>query len=93
MTLTPTEDLAKIHVTVADRDFGTIGSAHLSPDLLHARFLDADSAPAVPTAGTQPARAVGNAVERELAEAAHPTRTGSERASARSRPSSSNAGR
>lgn len=40
LTLTPTEDPAKVQVTVAERDFGAIGSAYLSPDLLHARFLD-----------------------------------------------------
>ncbi|MFE2941520.1 hypothetical protein ACFXKG_21040 [Streptomyces sp. NPDC059255] len=28
-------------MTVAERDFGTIGSAYLQPDLLHARFTDA----------------------------------------------------
>lgn len=32
-------------MTVAERDFGTIGSAYLQPDLLHARFLDAGAAP------------------------------------------------
>jgi prevent-host-death family protein len=41
VTLTPTADPSKIQVTVAERDFGTIGSAYLQPDLLHARFTDA----------------------------------------------------
>lgn len=51
LTLMPTEDPAKVQVTVAERDFGTIGSAYLQPDLIHARFLDAGAAPsAAPTA-------------------------------------------
>ncbi|MFF7145728.1 DnaB-like helicase C-terminal domain-containing protein [Streptomyces sp. SID2888] len=41
LTLTPTPDPAKVQVTVAERDFGAIGSACLQPDLLHARFTDA----------------------------------------------------
>ncbi|MEV0227139.1 DnaB-like helicase C-terminal domain-containing protein [Streptomyces sp. NPDC050704] len=45
LTLAPTEDPAKVQVTVAERDFGTIGSAYLQPDLLRARFLDAGAAP------------------------------------------------
>ncbi|AJE80381.1 ATP-binding protein [Streptomyces albus] len=48
LTLTTTETPSKFKVTVAERDFGTIGTAYLRPDLLHARFLDtgpADSAP------------------------------------------------
>ncbi|WP_256122983.1 type II toxin-antitoxin system prevent-host-death family antitoxin [Streptomyces sp. LUP47B] len=44
LTLTPTEDPARVQVTVAERDFGTIGSAYLQPDLIHARFLDAGTA-------------------------------------------------
>ncbi|WP_280883402.1 DnaB-like helicase C-terminal domain-containing protein [Streptomyces pseudovenezuelae] len=76
LTLSPTEDPAKVRVTVAERDFGTIGSAYLSPDLLHARFLDAGSAPAVPAVGGQPARPLGSAIERELAEAALPYTSG-----------------
>ncbi|WP_405968972.1 type II toxin-antitoxin system prevent-host-death family antitoxin [Streptomyces sp. NBC_00988] len=76
LTLTPTEDPARVRVTVAERDLGVIGSAYLSPDLLHARFLDAGSAPAVRTAGEEPARPVGSAVERELAEAALPYTSG-----------------
>ncbi|WP_406465018.1 hypothetical protein OH768_53760 [Streptomyces sp. NBC_01622] len=76
LTLTPTEDPAKVQVTVAERDFGTIGSAYLSPDLLHARFLDAGSSLAAPTAKDQPAPLRGSAVERELAEAALPYTSG-----------------
>ncbi|MDV9168578.1 type II toxin-antitoxin system prevent-host-death family antitoxin [Streptomyces sp. W16] len=75
LTLTPTQDPAKVQVTVAERDFGTIGSAYLSPDLLHARFLDA-SAPAARRTGEEPARPLGSAVERELAEAALPYTSG-----------------
>ncbi|WP_406132228.1 DnaB-like helicase C-terminal domain-containing protein [Streptomyces sp. NBC_00989] len=76
LTLTPTEDPARVQVTVAERDLGAIGSAYLSPDLLHARFLDAGSTPTVPTAGDQPPRPPGSAVERELAEAALPYTSG-----------------
>ncbi|MEW1648913.1 type II toxin-antitoxin system prevent-host-death family antitoxin [Streptomyces sp. NPDC091219] len=75
LTLTPTEDPARVRVTVAERDLGAIGSAYLSPDLLHARFLDAGSAPAR-TASEEPARPVGTVVERELAEAALPYTSG-----------------
>ncbi|MFD4878575.1 DnaB-like helicase C-terminal domain-containing protein [Streptomyces sp. NPDC058420] len=76
LTLTPTEDPARVQVTVAERDLGTIGSAYLNPDLLHARFLDAGSAPAVRMAVEEPARPLGTAVERELAEAALPYTSG-----------------
>ncbi|MFJ9381650.1 DnaB-like helicase C-terminal domain-containing protein [Streptomyces sp. NPDC101455] len=76
LTLTPTEDPVKVQVTVSERDFGTIGSAYLSPDLLHARFLDDGSTPIVAAAGGQPARPLGSAVERELAEAALPYTSG-----------------
>ncbi|MFE1961012.1 hypothetical protein [Streptomyces sp. NPDC059479] len=44
LTLVPTADPSKVQVTIAERDFGAIGSAYLSPDLLHARFLDATAA-------------------------------------------------
>ncbi|MGP4048882.1 DnaB-like helicase C-terminal domain-containing protein [Streptomyces sp. 2A115] len=47
MTLTATTDPSKVQVTVTERDFGTIGSAYLQPDLLHARFTDAPQSPAV----------------------------------------------
>ncbi|MFK0110174.1 DnaB-like helicase C-terminal domain-containing protein [Streptomyces sp. NPDC091217] len=77
LTLAPTEDPSKVQVTVAERDFGTIGSAYLSPDLLHARFLDAGSAPVARTGDDAPAqKSVGSAVERELADAALPYTSG-----------------
>ncbi|MGX5183074.1 DnaB-like helicase C-terminal domain-containing protein [Streptomyces avermitilis] len=76
LTLAPTEDPSKVQVTVAERDFGAIGSAYLRPDLLHARFLDAGTAPAVRTPGEEPARSLGSAVDRELAEAALPYTSG-----------------
>ncbi|MET8680044.1 DnaB-like helicase C-terminal domain-containing protein [Streptomyces sp. NPDC004647] len=47
MTLNPTTNPAKVQVTVSERDFGTIGSAYLQPDLLHARFTDAPEGRAV----------------------------------------------
>ena len=53
LTLTPTGDPVKVQVTIAERDFGTIGTACLIPDLLHARFLDtADTADTAVAAGT-----------------------------------------
>ncbi|MFG3323571.1 DnaB-like helicase C-terminal domain-containing protein [Streptomyces sp. NPDC048171] len=70
LTLTPTEDPAKVHVSVTERDFGMIASACLSPDLLHARFLDADAPAAVPADSAHPVEGLGSAVEREVAEAA-----------------------
>ncbi|MCX5256746.1 DnaB-like helicase C-terminal domain-containing protein [Streptomyces canus] len=77
LTLTPTEDPAKVQVTVAERDFGTIGSAYLQPDLIHARFLDAE--PATPSTGTAVGAArdtVGSDSDRELADAALPFTSG-----------------
>ncbi|WP_405467153.1 type II toxin-antitoxin system prevent-host-death family antitoxin [Streptomyces canus] len=77
LTLSPTEDPAKVQVTVAERDFGTIGSAYLQPDLLHARFLDAE--PATPSTGTAAGAApdtVGSDTDRELADAALPFTSG-----------------
>ncbi|MEU3620683.1 DnaB-like helicase C-terminal domain-containing protein [Streptomyces sp. NPDC006872] len=76
LTLAPTEDPSKVQVTVSERDFGAIGSAYLRPDLLHARFLDAGTAPVGRTSGGEPARSPGSAVERELAEAALPYTSG-----------------
>ncbi|MFE2699781.1 type II toxin-antitoxin system prevent-host-death family antitoxin [Streptomyces mirabilis] len=76
LTLTATTDPGRVQVTVAERDFGVIGSAYLRPDLLHARFLDAGTAPAGRIAGEVPARNLGSAVERELAEAALPYTSG-----------------
>ncbi|MBK6014174.1 DnaB-like helicase C-terminal domain-containing protein [Streptomyces sp. MBT53] len=76
LTLTSTDDPAKVQVAVAERDFGTIGSAHLSPDLLHARFLDTGNTSATPTVGDRSAPILGSTVERELAEAALPYTSG-----------------
>ncbi|MFC5219563.1 DnaB-like helicase C-terminal domain-containing protein [Streptomyces coerulescens] len=76
LTLAPTDDPAKVQVTVAERDFGAIGTAYLRPDLLHARFLDAGSAPVGTTGSEGSARSLGTAMERELAEAALPYTSG-----------------
>jgi hypothetical protein len=78
LTLAPTDDPARVQVTVAERDFGAIGSAYLGPDLLHARFLDAGAAPVAGTAGGGAASGIGTAVERELAEAALPYTSGAQ---------------
>ncbi|MFZ4246554.1 DnaB-like helicase C-terminal domain-containing protein [Streptomyces griseoincarnatus] len=78
VALAPKEDSAKVQVTVAERDFGAIGSAYLRPDLLHARFLDAGVAP-VDRAGVEgTARSLGSAVEQELAEASLPYTSGAQ---------------
>ncbi len=80
VTLAPKEDSDsfKVQVTVAERDFGAIGSAYLRPDLLHARFLDAGVAP-VDRAGVEgTARSLGSAVEQELAEASLPYTSGAQ---------------
>ncbi|MEV5842239.1 DnaB-like helicase C-terminal domain-containing protein [Streptomyces sp. NPDC051985] len=79
LTLAPTEDPAKVQVTVAERDFGTIGSTYLEPDLIHARFLDAGAAPldrAGSPAGPGLSVAVGGTAALELAEAALPYTSG-----------------
>jgi prevent-host-death family protein len=79
LTLSPAEDPAKVQVTVSERDFGTIGSAYLRPDLLHARFLDAESAPldrADSPAGPGLPAAAGGTAALELAEAALPYTSG-----------------
>ncbi|MCX4598452.1 AAA family ATPase [Streptomyces sp. NBC_01549] len=78
LTLAPTEDPSKVEVTVAERDFGAIGSAYLQPDLLHARFLDAGAAPAGRTGGEGTARNLGSTMEQELAEAALPYTSGAQ---------------
>ncbi|MER5432405.1 DnaB-like helicase C-terminal domain-containing protein [Streptomyces sp. NPDC002588] len=78
LTLAPAEDPSKVQVTVAERDFGVIGSAYLSPDLLHARFLDTAAVALGRTGGEGPARYLGSAVERELAEAALPYTSGAQ---------------
>nr|WTC14260.1 ATP-binding protein [Streptomyces anthocyanicus] len=79
LTLAPTEDPAKVQVTVAERDFGTIGSAYLQPDLIHARFLDAGAAPLGRTdspAGPRLSASAGGTEALELAEAALPYTSG-----------------
>ncbi|MGW2232330.1 DnaB-like helicase C-terminal domain-containing protein, partial [Streptomyces formicae] len=80
LTLLPTEDPARVQVTVAERDFGVIGSAYLQPDLLHARFLDAGAAPLqsapVPADPALSASAAVATVAVELAEAALPYTSG-----------------
>jgi hypothetical protein len=78
LSLTPTEDPSKVQVTVAERDFGTIGTAYLSPDLLHARFLDAGAALGDRTGGEGIARSLGSTLEQELAEAALPYTSGAQ---------------
>ncbi|WP_314223538.1 DnaB-like helicase C-terminal domain-containing protein [Streptomyces zaehneri] len=79
VTLSATADPGKVQVTVTERDFGTIGSAYLKPDLMHARFLDAGVAslervdsPAGPGLST----AAGGTAALELAEAALPYTSG-----------------
>jgi hypothetical protein len=78
LTLAPAEDPSKVQVTVAERDFGAIGSAYLRPDLLHARFLDAGAAPVGRTGGEGTTRSLGSTVEWELAEAALPYTSGAQ---------------
>ncbi|MFD7205746.1 DnaB-like helicase C-terminal domain-containing protein [Streptomyces sp. NPDC059893] len=76
LSLAPTDDPAKVQVTVSERDLGAIGSAYLTPDLLHARFLDAGIAPAAHADVEKLAQSLGSATERELAEAALPYTSG-----------------
>ncbi|MGW7149160.1 DnaB-like helicase C-terminal domain-containing protein, partial [Streptomyces sp. NPDC054878] len=79
LTLTPTEDPARVQVTISERDFGTIGSAYLQPDLLHARFLDAKTAPldrADSPVDPGPSPATEGTATLELAEAALPYTSG-----------------
>ncbi|MFG3268865.1 type II toxin-antitoxin system prevent-host-death family antitoxin [Streptomyces bobili] len=79
LTLSPTEDPAMVQVTIAERDFGMIGSAYLQPDLLHARFLDAGAAPlerADSPAGLGISASTGGTAALELAEAALPYTSG-----------------
>ncbi|MFD4612707.1 type II toxin-antitoxin system prevent-host-death family antitoxin [Streptomyces sp. NPDC058440] len=79
VTLAPAKDPSRVQVTVAERDFGAIGSAYLQPDLLHARFLDAKAAPLDPThgpAGPALSPATGATAAVELAEAALPYTSG-----------------
>ncbi|MFD5483038.1 DnaB-like helicase C-terminal domain-containing protein [Streptomyces hawaiiensis] len=82
LTLTATADPGKVQVTVTERDFGTIGSAYLQPDLIHARFLDAGAAPlgrADSPAGSGLSAAAGGTAALELAEAALPYTSGGHR--------------
>ncbi|MFF1605190.1 DnaB-like helicase C-terminal domain-containing protein [Streptomyces mirabilis] len=78
LTLTATTGPGRVQVTVAERDFGVIGSAYLRPDLLHARFGDAE---AVPAAGIDPEewRLHTTPEERELADAALPYTSGAQK--------------
>ncbi|MFD4955329.1 type II toxin-antitoxin system prevent-host-death family antitoxin [Streptomyces sp. NPDC058451] len=79
VTLAPAKDPSRVQVTVAERDFGAIGSAYLRPDLLHARFLDAGAAPLDPThgpGGPALSPATGATAAVELAEAALPYTSG-----------------
>ncbi|GAA2768828.1 hypothetical protein GCM10010103_78720 [Streptomyces paradoxus] len=80
--LTATADPGKVQVTVTERDFGTIGSAYLQPDLIHARFLDAGAAPlgrADSPEGPGLSAAAGGTAALELAEAALPYTSGGHR--------------
>jgi antitoxin (DNA-binding transcriptional repressor) of toxin-antitoxin stability system len=76
VTLAPTADPAKVQVTVAERDFGAIGSAYLRPDLLHARFVDAGAAPLDRSDSPAPSPAAVGSAALELAEAALPYTSG-----------------
>ncbi|MGW4983666.1 type II toxin-antitoxin system prevent-host-death family antitoxin [Streptomyces mirabilis] len=78
LTLTATTDPGRVQVTVAERDFGVIGSAYLRPDLLHARFSDAEAVPVAGT-GSEDWRLHTTPVERELADAALPYISGAQK--------------
>ncbi|MFE2472651.1 type II toxin-antitoxin system prevent-host-death family antitoxin [Streptomyces mirabilis] len=78
LTLTATTDPDKVQVTVAERDFGVIGSAYLRPDLLHARFLDAGAVPVAGTGG-EDWRLHTTPEEQELADAALPYTSGAQK--------------
>ncbi|MEN1891269.1 hypothetical protein ABT088_48490 [Streptomyces mirabilis] len=78
LTLTATTDPGRVQVTVAERDFGVIGSAYLRPDLLHARFGDAEAAPVAGT-GSEDWRLHTAPVARELADAALPYSSGAQK--------------
>ncbi len=78
LTLAVTANPAQVHITIAERDLGTVGSAYLQPDLLHARFLDADAGTsdhAPGPAASVPAAGSGTAAL-DLAEAALPYTSG-----------------
>ncbi|WP_405594616.1 DnaB-like helicase C-terminal domain-containing protein [Streptomyces sp. NBC_01092] len=79
LTLAPTTNLVQVQVTITERDLGTIGSAYLQPDLLHARFLDAGSGTSDRThsPATSASSPVNNGTAAlELAEAALPYTSG-----------------
>ncbi|PBD02436.1 prevent-host-death family protein [Streptomyces sp. Ag82_O1-15] len=78
LTLTATTDPGRVQVTVAERDFGVIGSAYLRPDLLHARFGDAEAVPVAGT-GSEDWRLHTTPEERELADAALPYTSGAQK--------------
>lgn len=70
LTVTAVPDAPETTVTVAERDLGIIGSARLRPDLAHARFLDAGTAPVSGTSAEAPGQNAGSGVEQELQESA-----------------------
>ncbi|MGW0908770.1 DnaB-like helicase C-terminal domain-containing protein [Streptomyces sp. NPDC002853] len=80
LTLAPGPSLTA--VTVAERDLGIIGRAHLRPDLVRARFLDAGPVASAPAAEDTAAAAAsaqegrGHDAERELADAGLPFTSG-----------------
>ncbi|MFE4629511.1 P-loop NTPase family protein, partial [Streptomyces mirabilis] len=78
LTLTATADPGRVQVTVAERDFGVIGSAYLRPDLLHACFGDAEAVPVAGT-GSEEWRLHTTPQEQELADAALPYTSGAQK--------------
>ncbi|WP_327591580.1 DnaB-like helicase C-terminal domain-containing protein [Streptomyces chartreusis] len=76
MTLAPTTNPARVEVTITERDLGTIGSACLEPDLVHARFLDLAPTAGDPTRGPAASAATSATAALELAEAALPYTSG-----------------
>nr|WP_252980794.1 DnaB-like helicase C-terminal domain-containing protein [Streptomyces chartreusis] len=65
LTLAATANPSKVQVTIAERDLGTVGSAYLQSDLLHARFLDEDTGAGGPPPALPP-RHLRPAAERRL---------------------------
>ncbi|MFD8221765.1 type II toxin-antitoxin system prevent-host-death family antitoxin [Streptomyces sp. NPDC059697] len=78
LTLTATTDPGRVQVTVAERDFGVIGSAYLCPDLLHARFGDVEAVPVAGT-GSEDWRLHTTPQEQEVADAALPYTSGAQK--------------
>ncbi|MCH0567267.1 type II toxin-antitoxin system prevent-host-death family antitoxin [Streptomyces sp. MUM 2J] len=76
ITLAPTQNPFQVQATVAERDFGAIGSAPLRPDLLHARFLDTQATPHDHPRTPTPSPTPGATAALELAEAALPYTSG-----------------